>query len=129
MGKVFDLNDRLVDFAVRIINLSEKIPKTSAGIHISKQILRSGTSPAANYAEARGAESRKDFIHKNKISLNELRETQVWVEIVIKSKIVEPKLLKPLLNETDELIAIIFKSIETLFLKAIFLNFFFFNFF
>ena len=112
MGKVFDLKDRLVDFAVRIINLSEKIPKTSAGIHISKQILRSGTSPAANYAAAQGAESRKDFIHKNKISLKELRETQVWLEILIKSKIIEPKLLKPLINETDELIAIIFKSIE-----------------
>jgi four helix bundle protein len=58
------LEDRLIDFAVRIIRLVARLSKTPAGKHVSGQILRSGTSPAPNYGEARGAESRADFIHK-----------------------------------------------------------------
>ncbi|HEY5885705.1 MAG TPA: four helix bundle protein [Pyrinomonadaceae bacterium] len=60
-----ELEERLVDFAVRVIRLCASLPKTAAGKHISGQILRSGTSPAPNYAEARGAESQADFIHIN----------------------------------------------------------------
>jgi len=110
----FDLQDRLVDYAVRIIKLSEALPETKAGKHVSTQMLRSGTSPAPNYGEAQSAESIADFIHKLKISLKELRETEIWLKIIAKAQMIEPKsLIEPLLQETNELIAILFKSVET----------------
>ena len=74
MSKVlrkFDLEERLIDFAVRIIHTADSLPKTKIGNHISGQLLRSGTSPAPNYGEAQSAESRADFIHKMKVSLKE----------------------------------------------------------
>ena len=112
--KKFDLQERFIDYAVRIINLSEQFPETKTGKHIASQILRSGTSPAANYGEAQSAESRADFIHKLKIALKELRETEVWLKIMIKAKIIQPfTRLSTLLQETDELISILFKSIDT----------------
>ena len=64
-----DLEDRLIDFAVRIINLANALPDSPAAKHIGRQLLRSGTSPAPNYAEARGAESNADFVHKLKVAL------------------------------------------------------------
>ncbi|MCX6998160.1 MAG: four helix bundle protein [Kiritimatiellaeota bacterium] len=110
----FDLQDRLIDFAVRIIRLSEAIPDSKAGKHICSQILRSGTSPAPNYGEAQSAESRADFIHKLKIALKELRETEIWLKVMLRSELIHPAdQLAPLLQETDELIAILFKSAET----------------
>ena len=72
------LRGRLTDYAVRIIKLSEALPETRAGKHVSSQILRSGTSPAPNYGEAQSAESRTDFVHKLKVALKELRETEIW---------------------------------------------------
>ena len=66
------LEQRLIEFAVRIIKLSAKLPKTPAGRHVAGQILRSGTSPAPNYGEARGAESSADFTHKVRVVLKEL---------------------------------------------------------
>ena len=113
INKKFDLQDRLIDYAVRIIKLSEKLPDTKAEKHISGQLLRSGTAPAPNYAEAQSAESNKDFIHKIKISLKELRESEVWLKIIIKAKLIQISLLESLLKETDELIAILFKSVDT----------------
>jgi four helix bundle protein len=74
----FDLEDRLIDFAVRIIRTAESLPKTKVGNHIAGQLIRSGTSPAPNYGEAQSAESRSDFIHKMKVALKELRETRIW---------------------------------------------------
>ena len=65
------LEDRLIEFAVRIIRLAARLPRTPAGKHVSGQILRSGTSPAPNYGEARGAESRADFTHKIRVVLKE----------------------------------------------------------
>ena len=112
--KKFDLQERFIDYAVRIINLSEQFPETKTGKHIASQILRSGTSPAANYGEAQSAESRADFIHKLKIALKELRETEVWLKIIIKTKIIQSSTkLSTLLQETDELISILFKSVDT----------------
>ncbi len=73
----YDLEDRLIDYAVRIINVSEQLSDTKAGKHISGQLLRSATAAAPNYGEAQSAESPKDFIHKIKISLKELRESKV----------------------------------------------------
>ncbi|RLB14252.1 MAG: four helix bundle protein, partial [Deltaproteobacteria bacterium] len=72
-NKQFDLEDRLIDFAVRVIRTAESLPKTKVGRHIAGQLVRCGTSPAANYGEAQSAESRSDFIHKIKICLKELR--------------------------------------------------------
>lgn len=110
----YDLPERLIDYTVRIIKLYEALPDTKTGKHISSQILRSGTSPAANYGEAQSAESPADFIHKLKIALKELRETETWLKIITKAKIIKPaSQLIPLLQETDELIAILFTSIET----------------
>lgn len=110
----YDLQDRLVDYAVRIIKLAEALPETKAGKHISSQLLRSGASPAPNYGEAQSAESKADFIHKLKIALKELRETEIWLKIISKAQMVEPdSLLAPLLQETDELIAILFASVVT----------------
>ena len=110
----YDLQDRLIAYAVRIIKLSESLPETKAGKHVSSQILRSGTSPAPNYGEAQSAESKADFVHKLKIALKELRETEIWLKIIAKAQMIESaSQLAPLLQETDELIAILFTSVET----------------
>ena len=110
----YDLQERLIDYAVRIINPSEALPNTKAGKHVSSQIFRSGTSPAPNYGEAQSAESPADFVHKLKISLKELRETEIWLKIIEKAKMIKPESqLVPLLQEADELVAILFTSIET----------------
>jgi len=104
----------MIDYAVRVIRLSEALPETKAGKHVSSQILRSGTSPAPNYGEAQSAESRADFVHKLKVALKELRETETWLKIILKAKMINPvSKLTPLIQETDELIAIVFTSIET----------------
>ncbi len=111
---MFDLQERLIDYAVRIIKLSEQLPGTKTGKHIYNQLLRSGTSPAANYGEAQSAESKADFIHKLKIALKELRESEVWLKIIVRAEIIQPATkLSSLLQETKELILIIFKSIDT----------------
>ena len=112
--RAYDLQDRLIDYAVRIIKLSEALPETRAGSHVSSQMLRSGTSPAPNYGEAQGAESRADFVHKLKVALKELRETEIWLKVIVKAEMIKPvSKLTPLLQETDELIAILFTSVET----------------
>ena len=109
----YDLIERTIDFAVSIIQIADLLPKTKAGNHIASQIIRSGTSPAANYGEAQGAESRKDFIHKMKICLKELRETLVWLKILEKSDLIQTSELSTIKEENNQLILIFFKSIET----------------
>ena len=89
MAKGDDIEERLVTFAVRVIKLSGHLPKSQAGKHIGGQILRSGTAPAAHYAEARGAESKKDFVHKLKICLKELNETRVWLKMISQSEMLQ----------------------------------------
>ena len=112
--KVFDLEDRLIDFAIRVSDVAEELYDTALGKYIKGQIIRSGTSPALNYGEAQGAESSKDFIHKLKVVLKELRETRVSLKIIIKKPLIEtPQRVVPLKNENNELIAIFVKSIET----------------
>jgi four helix bundle protein len=94
--------ERLVDFAVRIIKLSASLPNNAAGRHISGQILRSGTSPAPNYGEARGAESAADFVHKLRIVLKELNETSIWLRIIQRSELIQGQLLSDIIQETSE---------------------------
>jgi four helix bundle protein len=113
MEKKFDLNERLINFAVVIIDISECLPKTFAGNHIAGQLVRSGTSPALNYGEAQSAESRNDFIHKMKISAKELRETMNCLKIIEKKNWVAPDKLSVPINENNQLISIFVKSIET----------------
>ena len=110
----FDLEARLIDFAVRIIRTSESLPKSRVGIHIAGQLIRSGTSPAPNYGEAQAAESRSDFVHKMKICLKELRETRIWLLMIVKADLINAaSKIEPLLNETDQLISIFVTSIKT----------------
>jgi len=108
-----DIQQRLVKFAARVVNLSDSLPNTKAGKHIAGRILRSGTSPAPNYAEARSAESNADFIHKLKIAHKELNETEVWLQIIIESNLLRRELLEPLQNECNQLARILSASIKT----------------
>jgi len=107
------LEERLVDFASQIIRFSTELPKTPAGRHIAMQILRSGTAPAPNYAEARGAESRADFIHKLGIVQKELNETSVWLRIFSRTFAEKTENIVALLAENLELARIITASIRT----------------
>ena len=113
MAKGDDLQERLIDFAVRVVNLCDKLPRSYAGKHMAGQLLRSGTAPAAHYAEARGAESNKDFIHKLKICLKELNESNVWLQIITRSEIFPANKLHPINQECCELSRIINASIRT----------------
>jgi four helix bundle protein len=107
------LQRRLVSFAVRIIELVGRLPKTSAGHHVSGQILRSGTSPAPNYGEARGAESRADFVHKLRIAVKEINETGIWLLIILEARMVPIALVENLIKEGRELACILGASIRT----------------
>jgi four helix bundle protein len=99
---------------VRIIRLTESLPDTKTGNHFRGQLLRCGTSPAANYAEAQSAESRSDFIHKIKIVLKELRETYVWLVLSTRTSLIQSLArLEPLVKECKELISIFVKSVQT----------------
>ena len=111
--KPVNLEDRLVDFAVRVVNVVEALPDSKAGNHIARQLVRSGTSPAPNYGEAQSAESRRDFVHKMKIALKELRETHIWLKIIERKSLCEPQRMPEILRECDELIAIFVKSVKT----------------
>jgi four helix bundle protein len=113
-SKKYDLEKRLIDFSVKIINLVEKLPNTRAGNHIANQLIRSGTAPSPNYGEAQSAESRKDFIHKIKIALKELRETKIWLKIIKHLNLLKNfNELDDCLIECDQLIAIFVTSIKT----------------
>ncbi len=110
----FDLEDRLINFGVRIIRLAQALPKTRVGNHVAGQIIRSGTSPASNYGEAHGAESRQDFIHKMQICLKELRETRVWLLMTAKANLLKSaSQLDSLIDENNQLISIFVTSIKT----------------
>jgi four helix bundle protein len=110
----YDLAERLLEFAARIIRLTEQMSRTPAGLHIAQQLLRSGTSPLPNHAEAQAAESKRDFVHKMKIGLKELRETDRWLRLTQRVPLVEkPERVDPLLQETDELIRIFVSSTKT----------------
>jgi len=108
-----ELENRLVDFTVRIIKVAQSLPRTSVGQHISGQLLRSGTSPAPNYAEARGAESRADFVHKLKIALKELNETRVWLRMISRAELINPDNLTAVVEENRQLSRILNASVTT----------------
>ena len=109
-----DLEERLVKYAVMIIEIAEALPKSYIGMHLAGQMIRSGTSPALNYGEASSAESRRDFIHKIKIVLKELKETRVALRIVELANLYpNSEKLQQAVNESNELIAIFITSVNT----------------
>jgi len=110
----YDLEERLIDFSVLIIEIAHAMPNSKAGNHLSSQLVRSGTSVSLNYGEAQSAESKKDFIHKMKVILKELRETFVCLKIINQSKLykTEVKIIQAK-KENNELISIFVKSIDT----------------
>jgi len=110
----FDLEERLIDYAILISDLIEQLPNSKLCNHIGGQLIRSGTSPALNYGEAQSAESIIDFIHKLKIILKELRESNICLKILQRKSSPEIKdLLIAAQTETTELISIFVKSIQT----------------
>ena len=110
----YDLEERLIEFSILIIEIVNEMPNSKAGNHLSGQLVRSGTSVSLNYGEAQSAESKKDFIHKMKVILKELRETFICLKIIHRSKLykTETKIIKAK-KENNELISIFVKSIET----------------
>jgi four helix bundle protein len=110
----YDLEDRLLEFAVNVVELTESLPNTRAGNHIAGQLLRCGTSPLSNHGEVEAAESRRDFLHKLRICLKELRETKRWLRLVGRlKKLGGPASLPMCLNEIEELIRIFAASVRT----------------
>ena len=110
----YDLPERLLQFTIATLDLVEALPNTRVGNHIAGQLVRCGTAGAPNYAEAQGAESRKDFVHKIKIALKEMRETYVWLKVIDRKSLVNKnEKLNNVLTECNELIAIFVASIGT----------------
>jgi four helix bundle protein len=109
----FDLEERLLEYAVRIIRLVDALPASRAGRHVADQLLRCGTSPLANHGELQGAESRRDFIHKLGLCLKEIREARRWLRLVHRVPLLTPAKVDPLIAETEALIKIFAASIRT----------------
>jgi four helix bundle protein len=108
-----ELRERLTVFAVRIIKMVDNLPSSIAGNAIARQIVRSGTSPSANYRAACLAKSDKDFVNKLKMVEEELDETNHWIDIIMRSQLIETSKLAPLYQESKELLAIIVKTITS----------------
>jgi four helix bundle protein len=108
-----DLGERLLEYGSRIIRLVESLPNTVVGRRVADQLLRSGTSAGANYEEAQGAESKDDFVHKLQIALKELRESNYWLRLLVKSGKIPAERMNDLLDESNQLRAILSKSVAT----------------
>jgi four helix bundle protein len=108
-----DLGERLLEYGARIIKLVESLPNTLVGRHVAGQLLRCGTSAGANYEEARAAESKDDFVHKLQIALKELRESNYWLRLLLKSGKVSAARIANLLDESNQLRAVLSKSVAT----------------
>ena len=108
-----DLAERYLEFGVRVIRLVAALPKSTAAKHVGMQLLRSGTSCGANYEEARGAESRQDFIHKVSICWKETRESWYWLKLIHRAQLISPKRIEGLMQEGKELTLIASKTLFT----------------
>jgi four helix bundle protein len=109
----FDLSNRLVEFAVSTCRLAVECSRDRVTGHITVQLTRCGTAPAAHYAEAVDAESRRDFIHKMKLALKELRESLVWLQIVERLGLTQGQLVHSVIAECNELTAIFVAGVAT----------------
>ena len=112
-SRKYDLEDRLVKFAIMILEVCDLLPHSKAGNNLEYQLSKSGTAPALMYGEVQGAESRADFIHKMKMLLKELRETRISLRIINEKPIIKHEKIDATLKECNELIGIFTKSIET----------------
>jgi four helix bundle protein len=108
-----ELSERLLDFAVRCGKVVDALPDTRLGRHVAGQLVRCATSPAPNYEEAQAAESRADFVHKVQVGLKELRESAIWLRLITRSKMLPNHKLKDLIDECDQLIRLLAKSVVT----------------
>jgi len=108
-----DLDERWLEYAARIIKLVESLPDSIVGRRIGDQLLRSGTSSGANYEEAQAAESHNDFVHKLQIALKEMRESNYWLRVLARANIVPSERLASLIDESNQLKAILSKSVAT----------------
>ena len=113
MTRASDLEDRLVRFGANICRCINRLPKSKIGAHIERQLLRSATSPAANYAEAQAGESRRDFAHKLKLCLKELRESLVWLKLINELHLLRDESFQKVLKEAYELVALFVASVRT----------------
>jgi four helix bundle protein len=112
--QTYDLEERLLEFSLRIIKIVEQLPNTKTSNHIAGQLLKSRTSPYPNHGEAQAAESQKDFVHKLRISLKELRETQRWLKLIQRVPLIKNSdVIRGVIVETEELIRIFVTSIKT----------------
>jgi four helix bundle protein len=113
MKNKYDLEDRLVEYSCRVMDVVEALPNTRAGNYIAGQLIKSCISPTFNYGEVQAAESRNDFIHKLGVVLKELKECRTALKIIRRKEMIKPiKKTDEIFKETEELIAIIAKSIE-----------------
>lgn len=108
----FNIQERTLDFASEIIKFSNLLPKSSAGVVVSRQIIRSGTSIGSNAQEASDGSSKKDFIQKLLISLREARETDYWLNVIIKSELLNNVKVEPIKKELNEIIAVLVTIIK-----------------
>ncbi len=112
-AKTNQLSDRLLDFAVEVIKITDALPNTVAGRHVGGQLIRAGTSCGSNYEEACGAESRSDFSHKMSIVLKELKESRFWLRLISRTEMLTNNRTERVLDECQQLCAIVAKSILT----------------
>lgn len=108
-----DIADRLLNFAVQVLRIIAALPKTPTAGHIAKQLTRSATAPGAHYDEARGAESRADFVHKVKIACKEMRESHYWLRLIGRAELLSERDLSPTVDEARQLAAILTASANT----------------
>ena len=111
--KAQELHQRLINFGARITWVAKLLPRTDEGRYLSQQLMRSGLSAAANYAEARAAESRADFIHKLRIVLKELNESKSWLEQIVANGLFSHDKMATLIAENQELCWIVAASVKT----------------
>ncbi len=109
----YDLEERLIDFAITVSDIVDGLPVTRLGNYLAGQLVRSGCSPALNYGEAQSAESRNDFIHKMKVILKELRESLISIKIIERKNLHNTEKVVKAKDECNQLVAIFVKSIET----------------
>jgi four helix bundle protein len=113
----YDLEERLFNYACNIVRLTSKLPRSRAGNHVARQLLKSGTSPLPNHGEAQAAESGNDFVHKLKICLKEFRESYRWLRLIERVPLVrkpdDHDFVRALVAETQELIKIFYSSVRT----------------
>ncbi|RYE00783.1 MAG: four helix bundle protein [Sphingobacteriales bacterium] len=117
-GRIYDLEERLVNYACLMIEVVRALPNDRIGNHFAGQLVRSSTSPALNYGEAQAAESNADFVYKLCVVLKELKECRVCLKVIMKTALIQVFSLARHYKETEELVAIIGKSISTARKKA-----------